>query len=133
MKQNIVKYTVIFIFGGICYGITEILSRGFTHITMGLLGGVSFLVIHILNAERKNGISLFTVMLISGIFITSAEFLAGEILNNIMRLNIWNYEQMPLNIDGQICLPFTFIWIMLSFVGVLLDRFVIKNILCEKF
>lgn len=133
MNGKVGKLLTIFCAGGICYGLVEIANRGFSHITMGILGGISLIVIHILNGERRKGsISVVTVMIISGLFITSAEFIAGEYLNRFLHLGIWSYNEMPLNIDGQICLPFTFLWIILSFVGVFADDFIRYRIFGEE-
>ena len=122
----------IFTSGALCYGLMEVLSRGFTHISMGVLGGISFVVIHILNGERRKGkISLFPVLIISGLFITSIEFLAGEYLNRILKLNIWSYKDMWLNIDEQICLPYTILWSILSLLGIYADNLLRNKIFKE--
>ena len=132
VNVKICKFISVFICGALCYGFMEILNRGYTHITMGILGGTSFLVIHILNGERREGKrSLFSVLCLSGLFITSIEFISGEYLNKYLDLNIWTYEDMPLNFDGQICLPFALLWIVLSFVGVMSDDFIRYKIFKE--
>ena len=46
-------------------------------------------------------------------------------------MNIWSYSDMPLNIDGQICLPFTMIWFVLSVLGVITDNFIRHKIFNE--
>lgn len=38
-------------------------------------------------------------------------------------MNIWGYSDYPLNFDGQICLPFVGIWLVLSAIGVVLDDY----------
>ena len=45
--------------------------------------------------------------------------IVGKYLVN-QDLSIWNYSNMPLNIDGQICLPFTLIWCVISVIVVVL-------------
>ena len=130
---NMLKLTAVFVFGGLCYGIMEVLSRGFTHISMGILGGFAFLVIHILNGERIDGkITLISILIISSLFITSIEFIAGEYLNRILGLNIWSYKDMWLNVDGQICLPFTLLWSVLSLLGIIIDNLIRKSIFKEN-
>lgn len=129
---NLLKILTLFSVGAICYGFMEILNRGYSHITMGVLGGASLLVIHILNGERKNGLRLWLVLGISALFITSIEFLSGEYLNRFLGLGIWSYEEMPLNFDGQICLPFAFLWFGLSYIGVLADNFLRRRIFKEQ-
>ena len=133
MNERVGKLLTIFVVGGLCYGFMEILNRGFSHITMGILGGCSFIVIHILNGERRSGkMGLLSILFISGFFITSIEFLAGEYLNRVLMLNIWSYRDMPLNFDGQICLPFALLWVLLSFVGVIADDFIRFRIFGEE-
>lgn len=119
--------------GAFFYGATELAGRGFTHITMGLLGGVAFLVIHTLNGERRRGrIGLLTGAVISGLFITSCELLAGEVLNVRLGMRIWSYRELPLNFDGQICGLFSFFWLILSLVGFMADELLRKYIFKEK-
>lgn len=131
--QKICKVFTIFTIGALCYGFVEILNRGYTHITMGILGGFSFLVIHILNGDRLEGkIKLFPVILISAFFITSIELFSGEILNNFLKMNIWSYEDVPLNFDEQICLPFSIIWMFLAFAGIFADNFIRLRIFNER-
>lgn len=38
--------------------------------------------------------------------------------------NVWDYSNMPFNLLGQICLPFTVIWFFLSAVAVVLDDWI---------
>lgn len=129
MAKKAGKLLTIFIIGGLVYGFMEILNRGFTHITMGILGGICFLVIHLLNEERlKENISFAVVIFISGAFITSIEFFSGELLNNLLKMNIWSYSEVPLNIDGQICLLFSLIWFLVALFGVAADLFIRRYI-----
>ena len=46
-------------------------------------------------------------------------------------MGIWSYEEVPLNFDGQICLPFAFLWFGLSYIGVLADNFIRRHIFKE--
>lgn len=121
MQRTFLKYFVVFVVGALIYGCVEIASRGFTHITMGLLGGISMAVIHLSNDSRREGMNYFLQIAIITLFITSIEFISGEILNVWLGMNIWDYSKVPMNLDGQICLPFAGIWIVLSCVGITLD------------
>ena len=38
-------------------------------------------------------------------------------------MNIWDYSEVPLNYDGQICLPFVIFWVILSVIGTMTDDF----------
>lgn len=53
--------------------------------------------------------------------VTAIEFLSGYILNIVLGLGIWDYSNMPFNIIGQICLPFTVAWYILSLLAIVLD------------
>lgn len=101
----------------------EISARGFTHITMGLLGGISMIVIHLTNDARRDGLNFFVQISLIAFFITAIEFITGEIVNVRLGMNIWDYSDIPLNFDGQICLPFVGIWLVLSAIGVVLDDY----------
>ncbi len=124
MAKESLKIWTIFLFGCFAYGITELLSRGYTHISMGLLGGICMLFINILNDKRALGLGLLPACIISAIFITVMEFVTGEILNIWLKLGVWDYSKMPMNISGQICLPFSFLWIFMSGLGLALDNFI---------
>ncbi len=84
-----------------------------------------------MNGERRRGVSLLSVLAVSAAFITAIEFLAGEYLNRYLGMGIWSYEEVPLNFDGQICLPFAFVWFGLSYIGVLADNFIRRHIFKE--
>ena len=123
MHKTALKYFAVFIIGALAYGLIEISVRGFSHITMGILGGLTMVVIHILNDQRREGMNFVLQIGISALFITAIEFLAGEILNVWLKMNIWDYSEVPLNYDGQICLPFVIFWIILSVIGTMTDDF----------
>ena len=50
--------------------------------------------------------------ILSGCGITAIEYLCGLIWNK--RYKVWDYRHMPYNIHGQICLPYTMLWCVLS-------------------
>ena len=56
--------------------------------------------------------------------ITGVELVFGLVFNRALGMGVWDYSRVPLNLWGQICLPFTLIWLGFSF---LLFRFVIPN------
>lgn len=51
------------------------------------------------------------------VLITVIEFIIGIVFNIILKENVWDYSNMPLNIMGQICVPFSAIWFLLSFIA----------------
>ena len=81
------------------------------------------IIIHLSNDMRREGLNYFVQIGMITLFITSIEFVSGEILNVQLKMNIWDYSAVPYNIDGQICLPFVGIWLILSAIGIFFDDF----------
>ena len=71
-------------------------------------------------------------MLIGCLIITGTELIAGIVLNMWLGLNIWDYSNMPLNLWGQICLPFSCLWFFLSGVAIVLDDELRYNMFGEE-
>lgn len=117
-----IKYLTLFSFGGLLYMLLEILFSGSTHWSMGILGGICFILIGLIDTYYP--LPLYKQMLLSAILITALEFAAGMILNVLFHLNVWDYSHLPFNILGQVCLPFTFIWYILSLPAILLDDWI---------
>ena len=115
------KYLFLFLVGGLAYCGIEMLWRGHTHWTMLIVGGLCFIFCGGINEWFDWNMPLWKQMLICAVGITAIEFVAGIILNIILQLNVWNYGNMPFNILGQVCLPFSFLWFLLSFVAIWLD------------
>lgn len=123
MKQ-LVKYLVLFLIGGYIYYTIEILFRGYSHWTMMILGSVCFILMGVWNEIWSWEVPLWKQMLLGGFTTTLLEFITGCIVNLWLGWNIWNYSSIPLNILGQISLPFTLIWCGLSLVGIILDDYI---------
>ena len=122
--NTFIQLLFLFFIGCLIYMGIEIAYRGFTHWTMGVVGGISFVVIGLLNEGYNWSMPFWKQCLIGAGVITVLEFVAGVILNIILKLNIWDYSNIPFNILGQICLPFTLIWFVLSGVAIILDDYI---------
>lgn len=131
MIKHILKYLFLFLVGGTCYFGIEILTRGFSHWTMIVVGGICFVLIGLLN-EKTPKMSLIKQMIYSTILITVIEFVSGCILNLWLKLDIWDYSDNVLNLLGQICLSHTIYWFFLSVVGILLDDYLRYKIFQEE-
>ena len=118
------KYLFLFLIGGLIYVSIELIYRGHSHWTMGVLGGVSFISIGLINEILSWETPLLIQCAIGGCLITFYGFITGLILNIWLHLGIWDYSHMPFNILGQICLPFTLIWCILSLVAIILDDYI---------
>lgn len=115
------KAATLAVIGGCIYAEVEILWRGYTHWTMILLGGLMFLLIGCINEWMSWRMPLLLQGVIGAAIITAAELAAGSILNIWHHLGIWDYSQVPFNLWGQICLPFSLLWVVLSVFSVVLD------------
>lgn len=124
LKNIILKYIYLFIVGGLIYIELELLFRGYTHWTMGVLGGICFIALGLINEILPWETPLAVQMLIGCVVITTLEFIAGCILNIWLKLNIWDYSNLPLNLLGQICLPFSIIWYFVSAIGIVTDDYI---------
>ncbi len=108
-------YIIMFLTGGIGYNLIEIIWRGYSHITMTFAGGMCFGAIIFINKLKNTKSILFRGMLCS-LFITFIELIFGIIFNIVLKLNVWDYSNMPLNLAGQICLPYTLLWFGLGVI-----------------
>ena len=120
-----VNLFVIFGLGAICYGLIEVVSRGYTHPSMLLAGGICFVSMSFIDRIKINFV---LKCIISAVVITSVEFIFGYIFNIVLKYDVWDYSAEPFNFLGQICLKFFLIWCFLSAGGILLSR-LIKNAL----
>ena len=118
------KYLFLFIVGGIIYGMIETLSRGYTHWTMGVLGGICFICLGLINEILSWETPLALQMLIGSTIITILEFITGCIVNLWLGWNVWDYSNLPLNLLGQICLPFSILWYFISAIGIVIDDYI---------
>ncbi len=124
MKIKYINWVLIFLLGGFAYGGIEIIYRGYTHPTMMLAGGLSLISLaYLSNLEH---IPFLLRCLLGGGIITSIEFLLGVIFNLLLGLNIWDYSGVPFNILGQICLSFSFAWIFLSGIGMVITKKILR-------
>lgn len=93
--------------------------------------GLCFIICGVIN-ERSRCMPLIRQQLIAAFGITMIEFASGLILNVWLKLNMWDYSNMPGNILGQICPEFTALWFFLSAVGIFLDDLIRWRIFGEE-
>lgn len=124
----LIKYSILGVIGGFGYIAIELIYRGYSHWTMAILGAMCFICLGLINELLSWETPLWIQALVGGIIITGLEFLTGCIVNIWLKWDIWHYDN--LDILGQICVPFSFMWCILSIVGIVLDdwlRFRIFN------
>lgn len=117
------KQTILFGMGGLLYVLIEMLWRGYSHWTMFLVGGLCFALIGLINEVIPWEMPFVWQMMIGAVIITAVEFVSGCIINLWIGWNVWDYSELPFNVLGQICLPFTFLWFLISAVGIVLDDY----------
>ena len=122
-KKSILKYFILGWFGGSTYCSLEVIFRGRSHWSMVVLAFILFLLIGILNNLFPWEMSLAKQGIIGACMVTVLEFITGCIVNIWLGWNVWDYSNMPLNILGQVCLPFSLLWILLSIVCIIVDDY----------
>ena len=121
MMDKFKKYLFLFWFGGTFYITLETIWRGYSHWTMGVLAGIVFILIGLLNELYTWEIDLLVQVIVGTIVATLSEFIAGCILNLWLKWNIWDYSDMWGNVLGQICPLFIMIWIPITLLAIILD------------
>ena len=109
------KQSVLFYLGGAAYMTLEFLWRGRSHGSMFLLGGGCFLA---LGQLRRLKLPLPALSVLGSGVVTGLELLAGLTVNRDHA--VWDYSAMPLNFRGQICAPYSLLWVPVSLAGILL-------------
>ncbi len=121
--KNIIKYLILGIIGGFTYVLIELLYRGHSHWSMFAVSAVSFILIGLINEFISWDMELWKQMLIGSGIVTILEFISGYILNIKLGWHIWNYSNVPFNILGQICLPFSIVWFFISLIAIVADDY----------
>ena len=100
--------------------------------SMFLCGGACFLCCGLLNENMKIKMSFISQMVLSALIITALEFITGLIVNIWLKMDIWDYSQLPYNFMGQICLFYSIFWFLVSSVAIVLDDFLRYKIFNEE-
>lgn len=131
MRKLFLKYSILFSYGGFVYMITELLFRQKTHWSMAFLGGLCFICLDLINEIFKWSTPLIMQAIIGGLFIvTPLEYIFGILFNQ--DFTIWNYNNMPLNLQGQICLSFSILWCIIAILGIVLADYLRYYIFNEE-
>lgn len=123
--MKFLKSCVLFYIGGTAYMILEFLWRGRSHGSMFLLGGACFLLVGGKIARlQKLPLALRTVL--GAGTITALELATGLLVNRDFR--VWDYRMLPYQFMGQICLPFSLLWIPVSLIAMMLYAFTNRHL-----
>ena len=126
MKRKYLQFPLFFLLGSLLYPLIEVIYRGYTHISMSLLGGICFCAVRMTDLALGNG-RIFLKAFLSSVIITQLEFICGVVVNLGMGLSVWDYSHLPFNLAGQICPLFSFFWFLLTLPYFLLKKKVGKE------
>lgn len=104
------KEGLLFLTGSCAYPTLEMIWRGRTHYSMALAGGLCMVLIDKVCCERMASKRLSQRCVAGSAIITGVEFAIGIVFNDWLGCQVWDYSNMPLNIMGQVCLPYSLLW-----------------------
>lgn len=119
MHKNVFRKIILFLVGFCVYITIECLFRSYSYPLMGICGGIMLIVLDEFNNRISWDMDILAQGCLGSIVITLIEFIIGKSLKILSLPPMWDYSNIPFNIDGIICLPFSIIWILLSIVGIL--------------
>ena len=123
--RKFAKGCVLFTLGGGAYVGLEKLWRGRSHGSMFLAGGSCFVLLGRLRGKLRRLAVPVRGLACSGI-ITAVELATGLVFNRDYR--VWDYRDLPVNFWGQVCLPFSLLWMPLGLGGMELYRVVEREL-----
>ena len=125
MNSQILKYLILFLLGGVIYGIIEVCFRGYSHPTMIIAGGIcAIFMCYIINTKMP----FYLKVIFTAGFITFIEFVFGCVFNLIFNMNVWDYSDQPYNILGQVCPLFFGLWALLSVGALYLIKYLSREL-----
>jgi hypothetical protein len=121
---------------GATYGVIEVVFTAFqallftgnwglagtSSVWMMIVGGFSGWLIGALNesgSPLEKVPAIWTWILFS-VIVTALEFVSGSLLT-AAGYRLWDYSNLPLNINGQVCLLFSIFWVALAPVAIRYD------------
>lgn len=132
--QTLIEEFILFILGGMMYVDIEIFTRGFSHWSMFIVGGLCFVIIGLLNEVYSWDLLFQWQCLIGAGVVTIFEFISGCIVNKLLQWNVWDYSDRPFNLLGQVSLVTSiFYWIPLSAIAIIIDDLIRYGFFHEEF
>ena len=130
--KKISMYTFIWAIGGIAYYAIEILYRGYSHWSMFVVGGTVLTFCTYQGVEMDWTEPIWIQILRATVFATSLEFITGIIVNKYMALSVWDYSDQPLQLWGQICIPFMLLFSGLISIAIPIGGVLVHRLFGEK-
>ena len=110
----------------------EIFWRGYTHWSMFLVGGTCFHLIGKIGSRFRTW-NIARKCALCSLAVTAVEYVSGCLFNLRLKLNVWDYSEMPFNLNGQVCLLYTVLWGFLSATAMPLYRFFRRRLETGRF
>ncbi len=115
----------MFLLGGFAYGLIEVCWRGYSHISMVVAGGLSFLIFSRICMLK---LPLLYKCILGSLTVTAIELVFGIIFNLWLGLGVWDYSDIRLNFLGQICLLYSVAWGGISLIAIPLSGAISRQI-----
>ena len=94
-------------------------NRGFLNGPLCPIYGIG--VVCVVQALEPYIHNVFILYAMSVVLTTVLEFATGVLLEKIFHHRWWDYSGMPFNIMGQICLPYSLLWIIVACIAIVAD------------
>ena len=117
--SNKIKYMILFYIGFTSYITIETLFRGYSYLLMGIDGAVCFLIFDKINEYIPWKLDLLLQGCIGSLVVTITELIIGLILQYLNLQPMWDYSTELMNYKGVICPLFSFLWIWLAIIGII--------------
>jgi uncharacterized membrane protein len=121
------KILLWMLMGGMAYyaleGVWHIpINGGWANVCMLVVGGLCFVLVGGVNQHPKfYNLKMRWQALIGAVIVLVVEFFAGCVINLWLGMGVWDYTDMPLNILGQVCLPYGILWFLLMPLAIWLE------------
>jgi len=133
VKNKIYKELLLIFIMGSLYMVIEGLWRGWTNISMLIVGGLCAFLIGRLNEYKAfYNRKMYEQCLIGTVITLVIEFISGLILNVWLGLHIWDYSDTLGNVYGQICLPYSILWFLLMPLAIYTDDYLRYRLFGEE-
>ena len=123
--KKVSESLVLWVLGGSIYYSIERIFRGFSHWSMFVLGGLCLVFFAWQGILVKWEDPLWMQVIRCTVFVTAGEFITGIIVNKWFQWNVWDYSDQPLQLFGQICIPFMILFSGLCVIGIFLSAYLL--------
>lgn len=120
MNKKLYKNIILFTVGFCLYITMEVLFRGYSFPLMGVCAGLVVVLLDKINDYISWDIDILVQSILGMLMVTIMELIIGTIFLDTNLLPVmWDYSNLPLNFRGIICIPFMALWMILSFIAIL--------------